>query len=409
MTQMKNWQVIYALTLVLVVSSAWAEEKKPVAGKPAVCPKCCKTAQAPACSECCKECSSSCNSPSSSKLVTRIHPLAALFEAMEQMEEEEAPVSGQPPCSKRSGKRNLQEQIIKLITNHIQPASWACLGGQGTLEYYPLGKALIVNQRAETQEQIAKFLEDLRSLVDTEACEEEEASQLCLPPPAMVGTPMYCWPGPLDMPVERIMIERIMAQPPCPYPPAQAIYPVPPMPVAPMPAPLTDALQARMPTTEVLPSPRPVVTMPVPVAQCAAAQPVQCPSLGCVMRAKCEGGKTQLELENCCMGMRAVCESMELKTSGSDSLKLTAQQSQIHIHGNGFRAMADSLKCTGGTDWMLEGHVMLAYKRDGASAQVRGDRLMLSLKEGQMEFKFTGNSPSMPSPIQPVMYLRSPN
>ena len=72
MTQMKNWQVIYALTLVLVVSSAWAEEKKPVAGKPAACPKGCKTAQAPACSECCKECSSSCNSPSSSSAFRNI-------------------------------------------------------------------------------------------------------------------------------------------------------------------------------------------------------------------------------------------------------------------------------------------------------------------------------------------------
>jgi hypothetical protein len=66
--------------------------------------------------------------------------------------------------------------------------------------------------------------------------------------------------------------------------------------------------------------------------------------------------------------------------------------------------MADCLKCTGGSDWMLEGHVMLSYKKDGASAQVRGDRVVLNLKEGQMEFKFTGNSPVMPSPIHPAMY-----
>jgi hypothetical protein len=215
------------------------------------------------------------------------------------------------------------------------------------------------------------------------------------------------------MPIERIMIERLLTQPAYSYAPVQAMCPVPPpMPAAPVPPPLappmTGALQARRPPAEVLPVPHPVTSMPA-VAPCVAVQPAPSQSIGCMMRAKCEGGKTQLEMENCCMGMRAVCESMELKTSASESLKLTAQQGQIHIDGHGFRAMADSLRCTGGTDWMLEGHVILTYKKDGTSAQVRGDRLMVSLKEGQMEFKLTGSTPSMPSPIQPVMYLRSPN
>src|SRR5438132_9795050 len=396
MTQMKNWQLIYALTLVLIVSSACAEEKKPVTGKPGDCPKCCKTAQAPACSECCKECPRSCNSPSSSKLVTRIHPLATLFEAMEQMEAEEGPVSRW--SSTCSAKRNLQEQIIKLITNHIHPDSWSNLAGQGTLEYYPLGKALIVSQKAETQEQIAKFLEDLRALVDTEACEAEEAAPQCLPPSAMAGMPIYCWPMPLDMPVERIMIERPMAQPPYAYAPAQPVYAAPPVPVArlyvPPEASLMDSLQARTPFTEVLPAPRPAMTMPAPVAQCVATQPVQCQSCGWVMRARCDGDKTQLEMDNG-TGTFASCQSMELGLTSSHSLKLTAQQNQVHIDGNGLRAMADSLKCMGRGDWTLEGHVMLTYKKDGTSAQVRGDRLVLSLKDGQMEFKFTGNSQSI--------------
>ena len=75
------------------------------------------------------------------------------------------------------------------------------------------------------------------------------------------------------------------------------------------------------------------------------------------------------------MAMHAACESMELRTAGSDSLKLTAQESQIHINGHAFRAMADSLKCNGGTEWVLEGHVTLVYKKDGNSAQVDANNL----------------------------------
>jgi hypothetical protein len=407
MTQMKNWQAIYALTLILIVGSAWAEEKKPSAAK-ATCPKCCAATQAAPCKESCKETCSSCSSPNSSKLVTRIHSLAPFFEALEQLEEEENAVSGPPAYAARSGKAKLEEQIVKLITNHIQPASWNHMGGLGTVDYFALGKALVVTQKAETHEQIARFLDDLRSLVDDVMAADEEEQEQCLPPRAFAGMPMLSYyPAPVDLPIERIMIERVMAQPAYPYPPAQCVYPCPPMPFPPMTAPpappMMDALQARMPAPEVLPAPRPV-TMPVSVAQCTAMQPAQCQGFGCVMRAKCEGGKTQLEMENCCMGMRAVCESMEMKISGADSFKLTAQQSQIHIEGHGFRAMADCLKCTGGSDWMLEGHVMLSYKKDGASAQVRGDRVVLSLKEGQMEFKFAGNSPAMPSPIHPATY-----
>src|SRR5438132_11356519 len=91
MTLRKNWQLIYALTLVLVVGRTWAEEKKP--SKPATAPKCCAETQASPCPHgCAGKCGSS-SVPKSSKLVTRIHPLAAFFEAREYMEEMETPAS----------------------------------------------------------------------------------------------------------------------------------------------------------------------------------------------------------------------------------------------------------------------------------------------------------------------------
>ena len=109
------------------------------------------------------------------------------------------------------------------------------------------------------------------------------------------------------------------------------------------------------------------------------------------------------------MALHAMCETMELKTAGSDSLKLTAQENQIHIDGHAFRASADSLKCNGGATWVLEGHVQFSYKQDGTSAVIRGDHVVLSLNKGQVDFRL-GSAPRMPpAVVQPAAYHWAPN
>jgi len=68
--------------------------------------------------------------------------------------------------------QTMEQLLIKLITNTIAPQSWSEVGGQGTIEYYPLGMALVINQVPDVQEQVADLLDALRRLQDLEVSVE---------------------------------------------------------------------------------------------------------------------------------------------------------------------------------------------------------------------------------------------
>jgi type II secretory pathway component GspD/PulD (secretin) len=70
--------------------------------------------------------------------------------------------------SGRAPGQTLEDVLMKLITSTIKPETWSEMGGPGTIEYYPLGMALIVSQSPDIQEQIAELLEALRRLQDVE-------------------------------------------------------------------------------------------------------------------------------------------------------------------------------------------------------------------------------------------------
>jgi type II secretory pathway component GspD/PulD (secretin)/tetratricopeptide (TPR) repeat protein len=67
---------------------------------------------------------------------------------------------------RRSANNTLEDQLIKLITSTIQPKTWSDMGGPGTIDYHPLTMALVINQAADIQEQIAELLTALRRLQD---------------------------------------------------------------------------------------------------------------------------------------------------------------------------------------------------------------------------------------------------
>src|SRR5262249_38080448 len=50
--------------------------------------------------------------------------------------------------------------------------SWAARGGPGTIDYFPLAQALVINQTLDIQEQIADLLQALRRLQDQEVAIE---------------------------------------------------------------------------------------------------------------------------------------------------------------------------------------------------------------------------------------------
>ena len=68
-------------------------------------------------------------------------------------------------CSQASSEP-LAEIFITLITQSIEPQSWLGMGGAGTIKFFPMGKALIVNQVPDVQGQVQDWLTGLRNLKD---------------------------------------------------------------------------------------------------------------------------------------------------------------------------------------------------------------------------------------------------
>src|SRR5262249_46288987 len=72
----------------------------------------------------------------------------------------------------------LEDKLIRLLTSTVAPDTWSEAGGPGTVQYYPLGLALVINQTQEVQEQIAELLRALRRLQDVEVAVEARVLRL---------------------------------------------------------------------------------------------------------------------------------------------------------------------------------------------------------------------------------------
>jgi type II secretory pathway component GspD/PulD (secretin) len=69
-------------------------------------------------------------------------------------------------------KNTIEDVLIKLVTNTVSPQTWSDVGGSGTIEYFPIGMALVINQTPDIQEQVAELLAALRRLQDMEVAVE---------------------------------------------------------------------------------------------------------------------------------------------------------------------------------------------------------------------------------------------
>src|SRR5262249_41085091 len=65
-----------------------------------------------------------------------------------------------------------EDVLMKFITNVVEPLSWSDSGGQGTIDYFPMTGALVINQTLDIQEQVADLLQALRRLQDQEVAIE---------------------------------------------------------------------------------------------------------------------------------------------------------------------------------------------------------------------------------------------
>src|SRR5262249_15701948 len=68
-------------------------------------------------------------------------------------------------CPKERGAAHTcEEALLHYITRTVAPESWHDKGGPGTLQYFPLGMVLVVNQTPELQQEVAALLLKLRRL-----------------------------------------------------------------------------------------------------------------------------------------------------------------------------------------------------------------------------------------------------
>jgi len=58
--------------------------------------------------------------------------------------------------------------LIDLITYTVDPASWSCVGGRGTITAVPANLSLVIEQTARVHQEIAELLEQLRRLPDVQ-------------------------------------------------------------------------------------------------------------------------------------------------------------------------------------------------------------------------------------------------
>ncbi len=109
-------------------------------------------------------------------LVAVTYPVADLVVPIRDVIELPSPFpgfsKGAPACKNDTESVPLDEQLIKLITSTVQPKWWSDMGGPGTIEYFPLGMALVINQTPDVHEQVADLLAALRRLQDVEVSVE---------------------------------------------------------------------------------------------------------------------------------------------------------------------------------------------------------------------------------------------
>jgi hypothetical protein len=117
------------------------------------------------------------------RITTVIYPVVDLVTPIGSGESEMPPFLCRNPAlmgfihdeeRKRAAGMTCEEVLIKVITGTIEPNTWSEFGGKATIQYFPLGLALVVSQTQDVQEQI----QDLLAAVRRMQAEEDKPYQL---------------------------------------------------------------------------------------------------------------------------------------------------------------------------------------------------------------------------------------
>ncbi|MCI0380797.1 MAG: hypothetical protein L0215_24705 [Gemmataceae bacterium] len=111
-----------------------------------------------------------------SALKTVTYPVADLVIPIESRPNLEVPVmpgprTGDPvPFPRKLAETTEEAKLMRLLANSIAPKTWSEAGGSGTIQYFPLGMALVISQTPEVHAEIQAMLAALRRLQDVEVC-----------------------------------------------------------------------------------------------------------------------------------------------------------------------------------------------------------------------------------------------
>jgi hypothetical protein len=243
-----------------------------------------------------------------------------------------------------------EEVLIKLIMHVIAPQSWSPVGGAGTIDFFPLGRTLVVSQTPEVQEQVAELLAGLRRF---------KAQQVARVPPLPPSIPYPAMPLFAPNPIPTNVFTEPVLPPPAPpsYPTATPL-PAPPVYACPVP---------------------PGVVMPPPPAPEHAGDRI---------KAIMVDGKARLELR-CDGDTCAICEVITWKDHGH-AIKITAEGKKVQVVSDAFVATADQLvDLNQDGPLVLEGHVRCCRgkAKQGAQEVLVADHIAIWLSDESVEYR----------------------
>jgi hypothetical protein len=129
------------------------------------------------------------------------------------------------------------------------------------------------------------------------------------------------------------------------------------------------------------------------VVPCTAPMPTVCAKSQhegkiCI-RAKPSGSQLEMTIgDNACLE----CKKMTIKLADNE-IVMSRFDDRVRVHGADLKAMADTVRSEGKDRLILEGEVVLHYKKDGQSANVSGDCVELNLATGAMTIRPSDKSP----------------
>jgi hypothetical protein len=318
---------------------------------------------------------------------------------------------------------NVADSVMKLITTTICPQNWTSQGGCGTVDYFPLGRALVVCQTPDIQEQVADLLAALRRVQDelqskaevntptgrcmdrpptyfpeTPACGYSLSRELaaqeairpanagCSPAPGCCGMPCSSYPQCGSKCCTATGCGTSCAQastngcdggtccPECC--PKKAKHSHPRSAGVPM-------LMIPMPPMMAPPGMAPPC-MPMPLMPCAAGAPVPMmpPPPGPPPPPPCTDNPAVVPG---CQSANPMCVCVVPPAPGTGGWVVHGCKDSLHISGPALTGSCTHITLTASNGAYFGGHVHLKQEGDGQHIEVRADRGCVGWKDGRVE------------------------